>query len=92
MRFTMKVHKEHKPLKTRKNPLQEAFGKAVREKRIALKLSQEKLAELCDLHFTYISSVERGERNISLLNIAKIAHALNCSLKELVPDDVSRCA
>ena len=83
----MKKSNSHKPLKTKKNPLQEAFGKLVREKRLALKLSQEKLAERCELHFTYISSVERGERNISLGNIEKIAHALNCHMKDLMPEN-----
>lgn len=81
----MKKTSHHKPLKTQKNPLQEAFGKIVREKRLSLKLSQEKLAELSELHFTYISSVERGERNISLCNIAKIANALQCAIKDLIP-------
>lgn len=75
------------PLKTRKNPLQEMFGRLVREKRLALKLSQEKLADLSELHFTYVSSVERGERNISLGNIAKLARALHCSLKDLMPEN-----
>ena len=84
----MKKNSRHKPLKTKKNLLQEVFGKIVREKRLALKLSQEKLAELSELHFTYISSVERGERNISLGNIAKLARALNCSLKDLMPENI----
>ena len=83
----MKKSNNHKPLKTKKTPLQEAFGKLVREKRLVLKLSQEKLAELCELHFTYISSVERGERNISLSNIEKIAHALGCHMKDLMPEN-----
>ncbi|MDB6082075.1 MAG: transcriptional regulator, partial [Chlamydiia bacterium] len=65
-----------------------AFGENIREKRLALKLSQEKLAELSKLHFTYISSVERGERNISLGNIAKIAAALRCTMKELMPENI----
>lgn len=83
----MKKATSHTPLKTKKNPLQESFGKIVREKRLALKLSQEKLAELSELHFTYISSVERGERNISLSNIAKIARALGCKMKDLMPEN-----
>jgi len=53
-----------------------AFGHRVRELRLKKQLSQEALAELCELDRTYIGGVERGERNISLLNIHKIAAAL----------------
>lgn len=59
------------------------FGLAVREYRLKQKLSQEKLAELSDLHRTYISEVERGERNISIVNIEKICKALKVKLSEL---------
>lgn len=52
------------------------FGRRVRDERIAQGLSQEDLANECDLHRTYIGSVERGERNVSLLNILIIAQAL----------------
>jgi transcriptional regulator with XRE-family HTH domain len=68
----------------RKTKLQEAFGKALRAKRTELGLSQEKLADLAGLHFTYVSSVERGERNISLENMAKLAKALQCEIQDLV--------
>jgi len=74
-----------KRLKDRKTPLREAFGNKMKERRLALSLSQEKLADLAGLHFTYISSCERGERNISLENIAKIAEGLNCDLADLMP-------
>ena len=60
------------------------FGENVRKRRLELGLSQEKLAEAANLHFTYVSSVERGERNISLENIAKLANALGCSPADLV--------
>lgn len=46
-------------------------------------LSQEELADLAGLHFTYVSSVERGERNISLENIGKLARALKCQIEDL---------
>jgi len=48
--------------------------------------SQEKLAESCDLHRTYIGSVERGERNVTLQNIFAISAALNISASELLKD------
>jgi transcriptional regulator with XRE-family HTH domain len=60
------------------------FGKAVREARKRRGISQEQLAFDCGLHRTYISSVERGERNISLLNIHRIARALKVQPKDLV--------
>lgn len=53
------------------------FGKQVKKYRLQSNLSQEKLAEIAGLHRTYISSVERGERSISLANIEKLANALN---------------
>ena len=79
------MEKSKRP-KERKNNLQETFGKTLREKRLANGLSQEGLAELADLHFTYVSSVERGERNISLENMARLAKALKCHIKNLVSD------
>jgi transcriptional regulator with XRE-family HTH domain len=60
------------------------FGKRVRELRVARKLSQEKLAELADLHRNYVGGVERGERNVSLLNIVKLAHGLRVRTTRLV--------
>ena len=67
-----------------KKRLQAAFGKSIRKFRISAGLSQEKLAELADIHRTYVGDVERGERNISLINMAKIAVALGVALSELV--------
>ncbi|RIK30842.1 MAG: XRE family transcriptional regulator [Chloroflexi bacterium] len=59
------------------------FGRRVRELRQAKGLSQEKLAELANLHRTYISSVELGERNVSLKNIEAFANALGVPITEL---------
>lgn len=64
-------------------PALKKFGANVRAKRDAKDLSQEKLAELADLDRTYISSVERGGRNISILSVIRIAKALKTSASEL---------
>ena len=55
-------------------------GKRVKELRNNLGLSQEELANLAELDRTYITSVERGKRNISIVNVEKLANALNVSL------------
>ena len=57
---------------------------AVRARREALLLTQEKVAELADLHTNYVSSVERGERNIGLHNVARLAFALDLPVSALV--------
>jgi transcriptional regulator with XRE-family HTH domain len=60
------------------------FGEAVRRSRQARGLSQEELAEQCGLHRTYVGSVERGERNIGLVNIGRLAMALGLPISELL--------
>ncbi len=60
-----------------RSPAHAAFGETIRQMRGELGLSQEALAEACDLDRTYISGIERGSRNPSLTNILKIAAALN---------------
>jgi transcriptional regulator with XRE-family HTH domain len=52
------------------------FGDAVRLGRKRLGVSQEDFAELCDLHRTYVGQVERGEKNVSFVNILRLASAL----------------
>jgi transcriptional regulator with XRE-family HTH domain len=61
------------------------FGKRLRELRLTAGLSQEQLAEAAELDRTYISSTERGRRNISLEAISRIASALNISPAEFFP-------
>jgi transcriptional regulator with XRE-family HTH domain len=60
------------------------FGNRVRELRLQKKLSQEKLAELSALHRNYVGGIERGERNVSLLNIVKLARGLEVKPSTLV--------
>jgi transcriptional regulator with XRE-family HTH domain len=60
-----------------------SFGEIVRTKRQAQQLSQEEFADLVGVHRTYIGMIERAEKNITLLNIAKIAKALNVSISDL---------
>jgi transcriptional regulator with XRE-family HTH domain len=59
------------------------LGQRIRSLREAKGLSQEKLSFECGLHRTYISSVERGERNIAIINLKKIASSLDVSLSQL---------
>jgi len=59
------------------------FGKAVRSLRHQLGVSQEEFADICGLDRTYIGGIERGERNVSLVNIERIAKAFKLSMSEL---------
>jgi transcriptional regulator with XRE-family HTH domain len=60
------------------------FGSRVRSRRLSAGLSQEVLAERSGLHRNYVGSLERGERNVALLNILRLAEALACDPSELV--------
>jgi transcriptional regulator with XRE-family HTH domain len=66
----------------------EKFGLNVRFFRTRLKLSQDELAEKAELHRTYIGAVERGERNICLTNIFRLADALEVKAKDLFEEDL----
>jgi transcriptional regulator with XRE-family HTH domain len=60
------------------------FGERVREIRTEKRLSQEQLAHKANLHRTYIGMIERAEKNITLLNIEKIANALEIEITDLL--------
>jgi transcriptional regulator with XRE-family HTH domain len=59
------------------------FGRAIRRIRQEQELNQEEAAERCGLHRTYYSGIERGVRNVSLVNIGKIAKGLKASLPDI---------
>jgi transcriptional regulator with XRE-family HTH domain len=70
-----------------------AFGSAVRARRKAMQgsragepMSQEELAERAGVHRTYVGDVERGQRNVSLINVWRLARALGVSLSALMGD------
>ncbi|WP_298996735.1 helix-turn-helix domain-containing protein [uncultured Tenacibaculum sp.] len=60
------------------------FGKNVKRYRRLLNISQEELAHKADLHRTYIGMIERAEKNITLINIEKIANALQVKIEDLL--------
>ncbi|HVT64909.1 MAG TPA: helix-turn-helix transcriptional regulator [Mycobacteriales bacterium] len=60
------------------------FGDRVRARRHELDLSQEALADLAGLHWTFVGQVERGRRNLSLHNLLKLAEALNIDPGKLI--------
>lgn len=71
------------PLKERDN-LQKVFGERMRQARIDANPTLELLAERSDLHANYVGSVERGERNVSLYNIWRIANGLGLAASDLM--------
>ena len=64
--------------------LKVALGKVVRAHRTRLGLSQEAFAEQVGVHRTYMGAIERGERNLSLANLLRIAEALDLPLSKLL--------
>jgi len=60
------------------------LGNAIRKQRLKLGLTQEQLAERADLHWTYISGIERGVRNVSIVNLTHIAIALGVKVRDLI--------
>lgn len=62
------------------------FGERIRTLRRQAGWSQEELAAACGLHRTYVGAVERGERNVSLVNIVRLARALRSKPADLIED------
>lgn len=62
------------------------LGKKIRELRHERELSQEQLADIAGLHRTYVGGIERGERNLSLQNIIRLARALDTTPSELLKE------
>jgi transcriptional regulator with XRE-family HTH domain len=67
-------------------PARRIFAENLRKARLAKGLSQEGLAELANLHRTYVGSVERGERNVSIDNMERLAAAVGVALPSLLQD------
>lgn len=71
--------------KKKKNPILVEFAARVRNRRHALLLTQEQLAELANFHVNYIGGVERAMRNPSLTSIVALAKGLHCNPADLIP-------
>ena len=69
---------------SRKRNVRQIFGQNLRRKREILGISQEDLAEKAGLHRTYIGSVERGERNVSIDNMERLAVAVGSNIEQLL--------
>ncbi|MCE5318046.1 MAG: helix-turn-helix transcriptional regulator [Parachlamydia sp.] len=75
-----------KPSYAKKPALLSELAKRIRNRRYALEMTQEELAEKAELHVNYIGEIERAKRNPSLICLVALAKALQVSPKELIPD------
>ncbi len=66
------------------NTILKKFGRKVKTLRLQKGWTQEELARRAELHRTYVGSIERYERNVSLLNVERIAKALGVNIKDLL--------
>lgn len=64
------------------------IGKRIKELRNIMGISQEKFSFICNLDRTYIASIEQGKRNVSIVNIEKIANAFNLTLTEFFKSEL----
>lgn len=62
------------------------LGAAIRERRVALNLSQEALADYAEIDRSHMGKIERGERNVTFLNLVKIAKAMECEPSDICID------
>jgi transcriptional regulator with XRE-family HTH domain len=62
------------------------IGAAIRARRLAMEMSQEALADYAGIDRSHMGRIERGERNVSLLNILRIANAMDCKVSDLFID------
>lgn len=76
-RVSVKLDKDHDLMR---------LGDAVRARRIALALSQEALADIAEIDRSHMGKIERGERNVTFLNILRIAKAIQCKPSDLLSD------
>jgi transcriptional regulator with XRE-family HTH domain len=72
------------PVPSKNCRLVQTFARNVRERRLALGISQEALAEAAGVHRTYVGMIERGEKNVTIYNIERIAIALDVSAASLL--------
>lgn len=71
-------------MQRKRESARERFARNLRQRRLALSLSQEELGDACGLHRTYIGSVERAERNVSIDSMERIALALKLDIVDLL--------
>jgi len=75
--------RERKP-KGKNKAVQQALGQRIRELRSRRGLSQEEFADICGLHRTYMGSIERGERNLTIISILTVAQHLEMTVSKLL--------
>jgi transcriptional regulator with XRE-family HTH domain len=73
-------------VKTDKDGSLVSLGVAIRARRVALGMSQEALADLAGIDRSHMGKIERGERNVTILNIVRVAEALGCRSSDLLLD------